>query len=65
MNANQIVNMIIRKVMSRGINAGINRIAGGGSHQDDLTPDERRRAKKGKKTANQAQRSMRMFRRFF
>ncbi len=66
MNANQIINMIFRMFLRRGINEGINRIAGGGtggrSHKD-MTPEERANAKAGRENAKRAQQALRVGRR--
>ena len=69
MNANQIINMILRRFMrqgiNKGINAGLNRMGGPDKAPSDMTPEERRRMKEGRKTAQQTKKRMRTLRRFF
>lgn len=71
MNVNQLVNMILRifmnKILHRGINAGIDRMAGKGKSPQQMTPEERRQAqaaKQGTKRARQALRVTRKIGRF-
>ncbi|MBV2360753.1 hypothetical protein KUH32_13275 [Thalassococcus sp. CAU 1522] len=64
MNANQIINMVVRLVMrkliSKGVDAGMNRaFRGGGGQQsapdtDGLTPQERRQMRQNNKQMRQA-----------
>jgi len=67
MNANQIFNMLFRmffrKVVNRGMNAGINRMAGGGKSPDQMTPEERQRAKTAREVTKRGQQAMRVARR--
>jgi len=62
MNANALINMVIRlvvrKFLSRGINAGMDRMMGGKSQRKQkLTPEERvalQQQREGQKRARQA-----------
>lgn len=67
MNTNQIIDMImrlfVRKAVSKGMNAGINRIAGGGKAPSEMTAKERQAAKSGKQSAKRAKQGMKMARR--
>lgn len=67
MNANQIINMIfrmfVRKAMNRGVNAGINHFAGGGKSTEDMSPQERERAKSARQNVKRGQQAMRAARR--
>lgn len=69
MNANQIINMILRRFLRQGINKGINagmtRMSGPAPDPSDMTPEERRRAKQARKTAQDTKKRMRTLRRFF
>ena len=67
MNANQLINMItrifVRKVVNKGISAGIDRVSGGGKSRDDMTQAERQQARKGKQAAQTARKAARIARR--
>ncbi|SLN29193.1 hypothetical protein ROJ8625_01247 [Roseivivax jejudonensis] len=67
MNANQIISMIgrmvMRRLISRGVNAGIDTAFGKGKAPKDMTPEERQQARSAKKTSRQAKRAMRVARR--
>ncbi|KPP84607.1 MAG: hypothetical protein HLUCCO07_05775 [Rhodobacteraceae bacterium HLUCCO07] len=67
MNANQIINLVmrmfIRKAVGRGMNAGINRLAGKGKSREEMSPEERRKARQGKQSARRARQAMKMGRR--
>ncbi|QFT63199.1 hypothetical protein SAMN05421853_10943 [Roseivivax halotolerans] len=67
MNANGIMNMVMRMVMrklvGKGVNAGIDRAFGKGKSHDEMTPEERRRAKGAKQQTRQAGKAMRAARR--
>lgn len=41
-----IINMFFRKIVNKGINAGINMAATGGKSKDQMTPEEREQARK-------------------
>ena len=64
MNMNRIVQMIMRQVMSRGINAGIDRVAGGGKQRANMTPEERAQAKRGQENGKRAKQMAKLTRRF-
>lgn len=67
MNANQIINIImrmfIRKAVNKGMDAGINRLAGKGKSREEMSPEERRAARGGKQAARRARQAMKMSRR--
>ena len=72
MNANGLINMVIRIVMrqviGRGINAGIDmatrrRSEGGAPGQGEAAPQDRRQAAEGRETARRAKQAMRVTRR--
>ena len=67
MNANQIINMItrmfVRKVVNTGLNAGIDRVSGGGKPRDGMSDAERSQARKGKQAVRTARKAARVTRR--
>lgn len=67
MNADQVIRMLMRLFMRRGINAGINHgsryLAGRGKPEEDMTPEERANAQNIRKQANSARRILNMGRR--
>ncbi len=63
MNANSIINMIVRMFMRRGINAGINHFANRGRDPKEMTPEQRDQAKAGRENAKRVQQAMRATRR--
>ncbi|WP_371169799.1 hypothetical protein [Aliiroseovarius sp. 2305UL8-7] len=73
MNANQIINMIVRRVMhvlvNKGVNAGIDLASRRGKSRDEMTDDERAQAdtqaRQGKDMAKRARQARRITRRFF
>ncbi|MEJ6398115.1 hypothetical protein [Yoonia sp. 208BN28-4] len=64
MNANHLIRMISRMVMNRGINHGINHMSRGGKRPEDITPEERERAKRTKGNAHRARQGLNIMRRF-
>jgi hypothetical protein len=60
---NQLLNMIFRMFLNRGINAGIDRVAGSGKSPKDMTPEERRQAREARQTAKRAKQAIRAARR--
>ena len=68
MNLNQLINMagrmLTRKLMSRGMDAGIDAISRRGKRPEEMTPEEREAAKKTKQNAQKARRGLGMARRF-
>lgn len=69
MNVDHMIRMVfrmfVRKAVNRGMNAGIDRVAGGG--KTPQTPEDKARARQAKKMgrrANQAQRIARRMGRF-
>lgn len=67
MNLNQIANMvtrmIFRRLVGRGVNYGIDAAMGKGKSKDEMTPEERRRAKATKQTIRRSKKAMRASRR--
>lgn len=67
MNANRIISMIIRlfvrKIMSRGIDAGLDYASGRGKKPEDMTKEERKQAQAGKETAKRARQATKLSRR--
>ncbi|SDO68955.1 hypothetical protein SAMN05216196_10843 [Lutimaribacter pacificus] len=67
MNANQIFNMItrmfLRRVVNKGMNAGLSRMSGGGKPQDRTTGAEQSQARKGKQAVRTARKAARITRR--
>ena len=64
MNLNRLVNMGLRMIMRKGINAGISTAANRGKSREEMTPQERRAAKSTRSNAKGVQRGMRTLRRF-
>lgn len=62
-----IVDLILRRVLgtfiNRGINAGIDRASSGGKSRNDMTPEERKRARAARQTAKRARQAARLTRR--
>ena len=52
MNANALINMVtrmfVRKIVGRGVDAGINAMAGRGKPQQDMSKEEKAQAKRAK-----------------
>lgn len=67
MNANQLINMIIRIVSRRllrgGINAGIDYAARGGQPAAEMSPEQRQQARQGKQAARRARQAAKLSRR--
>lgn len=63
MNANQIINMVIRLFMRKAVNKGIDMAANRGKSTDQMTTAEREQAKKAKQTAGKAKKVARLARR--
>ncbi|WP_102110077.1 hypothetical protein [Oceaniglobus roseus] len=60
---NQLVNMIVRMFLNKGINAGIDRMSGGRKPTRDMTPEERAQARAGRQNAKRAKQALRVVRR--
>jgi hypothetical protein len=69
MNANHLLNMIIRivtrRLMSKGVNAGIDLAARRGKSKEDMTPEEREEARKAREIAKRGRQATRIGRRLF
>lgn len=60
MNMNRLINMGLRMLMNKGIDAASRR----GKKPEDMTPQERENAKKARSSTQNAQRGIGMLRRF-
>ncbi|SMX41773.1 hypothetical protein [Actibacterium lipolyticum] len=67
MNANGLINMVVRqflgRFMNKGIDAGIDYAAKRGKRGEELSHEERLRARNAKQTAKRAQQAGRLIRR--
>ncbi len=67
MNINQMIKMFsrlfMRKIMNKGINSGIDYAARRGKDRDEMTPDEKQRARSARDIAKKAKKSARLLRR--
>ncbi len=63
MNPNQLINMVTRMFLNKGINQGINHIARGGKRPEDMSREEREAAKRNRGNANNARRGLNILRR--
>lgn len=63
MNAIQLINMVIRMVMRRGVNAGIDYAARRGQHPKAMTPEERAKSAETKDLAGKARKGARLAKR--
>ncbi len=63
MNANQIINMLLRMFMRKAVNKGIDMAARRGKPPAEMTPEERAQAQIAKQTAGKAQKLARLARR--
>lgn len=71
MNANQIISrlsrMVMRRLLNKGVTAGIDRVVGGKSQRADdqaeMTPQARRQSKEARQFARRAKQAARMVRR--
>lgn len=55
--------MIMRRVLHRGVDAGIDYASRRGKDREELTPEERKRAQSAKATAKRAKQGARLMRR--
>ena len=67
MNMNGIINMVIRifmrKIINKGVNKGIDMAASRGKSNEQMTPEKRQQAKRGKELAHKAKKSTKLARR--
>ena len=66
MNTNQLIRLAMRllgPLISRGINGGIDRVAGRGKPAGEMTPAERAQARQGKDMVRRARQMAKMARR--
>lgn len=59
----QILNMVMRQLMHRGINAGIDQLSRRGKAPQQMTPEEREQAAKARDLAQKARKAARLTRR--
>lgn len=68
MNASQIINMVLRmamrRVIGRGVNAGIDRAFGTKKASADMSPEDRAKARAAGQNAARSKRAIRNIRRF-
>jgi len=64
MNANRIINMLLRMFMRKAVNKGIDMAARRGKSPAEMTPEEREQAQKVKQTTGKARKLARLARRF-
>ena len=63
MNMNRIVSMVLRRLLGRAMNKGIERAAGGGKAREEMTPEERQQARMARQSAKRARQAARLARR--
>lgn len=67
MNIERLISMILRqatrRLVNRGVDAGIDLAARGGRSHEEMTPEERQRARAAKQTARRARQAARLIRR--
>ena len=63
MNFERIIRMLMRRLVNRGISAGINHVSRKGKAPEDMTPAERRKAREMRQNAKRARQAARMMRR--
>ena len=59
----QILNMVMRKLMNRGIDAGIGHLSRRGKAPQEMTPEEREQARKARDLTQKARKAARLTRR--
>lgn len=64
MNINGLINMGLRMLMRRGVNAGIDMAARRGKRPEEMTPEERETAERARQNTHQARRGLNIMRRF-
>ena len=60
---NMVINLLLRKVVSRGVDAGINYAVGKGKAPQDMTDEERAQSAAGRETAKRAKQAANLARR--
>lgn len=63
MNVERLINMVMRRLMRKGMNKGIEMAANRGKKPEDMTPEERTQAQATSKNAKNLQKGMRATRR--
>ncbi|QFU08189.1 hypothetical protein PARPLA_02785 [Rhodobacteraceae bacterium THAF1] len=56
--------MLVRTLMKRGINAGLNKTLGPGNAPDQMTPEDRAKRQQSAQNVKRARKGMRIARRF-
>ncbi len=64
MNMNRLINMAMRMLMRKGINAGIDVATRGGKRPEDMTAEERQAAQSARNNTHRARRGLRFMGRF-
>ncbi len=64
MNAERLIRMGMRMLMRKGMRKGAQIAASRGKKPEDMTPEERQQAKMAQETAQKAQKTARVARRF-
>lgn len=60
-----LINMVMRKGMDIAMNKGADLIAGRGKSPEDMTPEEREMAKRGRQAAKQMKKGLKMGRKLW
>ena len=64
MNVERLINMILRQLMRKGMNKGIEMASGRGKRPEDMTPEERAEAQATAQNVRRVQKHVRTARRF-
>ncbi len=64
MNVERLINMVLRRLMRKGMNKGMDMAANRGKRPEDMTPEERAQAKATRENARKLQKGVRTARRF-
>lgn len=60
---NMVINTVVRRLVGRGVDAGINYVAGRGKPATDLTPEELEQAREARAAAKRARQAAGLMRR--
>lgn len=64
MNSDQLIRMLTRMFVNRGLNKGIDALARRGKNPEDMTQQEKQQAQSARKNAHNARRLINTMRRF-
>ncbi len=64
MNMNRLINMAVRMLMRKGIDAGVDVATRRGKRPEDMSAKERQAARSARQNTQSARRSLRFMRRF-